>query len=156
MNKMAKAIVKEDKSFGIIPVFKDVKGGFIFCLVQHAGEHWGFPKGHQDMGESEQETAMRELKEETGIDKIDLFNQPFIEKYSFIKNDFQHNKTVKYFLGFVSSMATKIPDNFKKEISNLRWVNYREAKQLITFPGAKEILDQAFEYLKLPQKNIKS
>lgn len=141
--------IKEDKSFGVIPVFKDTKGNFIFCLVRHAGEHWGFPKGHQDIGESEHETATRELKEETGIDNVNLLNnQSFIEEYSFEKDNFKHNKSVKYFLGLVSSMATKTPDNFKKEISELKWVAYKEAKLLITFPEAKELLNKVFKYLK--------
>jgi len=105
--------IKKDKSFGIIPVFKDAKGDFIFCLVRHAGEHWGFPKGHPETRESEIETARRELKEETGIDNVNLSSQSFSEKYSFVKDNFQHNKTVKYFLGFVSSMTSKIPDDFR-------------------------------------------
>ena len=141
--------IKEEKSFGIIPVFRDKKDNFTFCLIQHAGEHWGFPKGHQDIDEVEQETAIRELEEETDISIVDLSNdQSFSEKYFFEKNNIKYNKSVKYFLGFVSSIDTRTPDNFKNEISELKWVTYEEAKQLITFPEAKEILDQAFKYLK--------
>jgi 8-oxo-dGTP pyrophosphatase MutT (NUDIX family) len=136
-----------DKSFGVVPVFKDAEGGFLFCLIQHAEGHWGFPKGHPDVGESEQETAKRELREETGVSLVDLKDKFFIEKYTFEKKGVVHDKSVKYFLGFVTSIETTTLDNFKKEIPELKWVNYKEAKQLITFPVAKEILDQAFEYL---------
>ena len=148
--------IKKEKSFGVIPVFRDKKDNFTFCLIQHAGEHWGFPKGHQDIGESEQETATRELKEETGISIVDLSNnQSFSEKYSFEKNNIKHNKSVKYFLGFASSIDTKIPDDFKDEISELKWVTYEEAKQLITFPEAKKILEQVFKYLKTIMETIR-
>ena len=141
---------KEDKSFGIIPVFKDFNGNFIFCLVRHAEGHWSFPKGHPQMGESEQETATRELKEETGIDDIHLLNnQSFFEKYSFEKNNFKYNKSNKYFLGIVSSMNASTPDNFKNEIPELKWATYEEAKKIITFPEAREILKKAFEYLQI-------
>ena len=71
-----------------------------------------------------------------------------IEKYSFERASIQYNKSAKYFIGFVSSITATTPENFKKEILELRWVNYNEAKQLLTFPEAREVLNQAFEYLK--------
>ncbi len=139
--------IVETKSFGVVPIFKG-EGGLFFCIIQHASGHWGFPKGHQDMGESEQETAMRELKEETGVSAIDfLDSQSFTIKYLFEKDGFKYNKSVKYFLGLVSSMITTIPDSFKKEITNLKWVTHEEAKNIITFPEERRILDQAFKYL---------
>src|SRR3990172_6790723 len=79
--------------------------------------HWGFPKGHQDAVESEKETAIRELKEETGIDAVNLLeDKTFTEHYSFLKDSFQYNKSVKYFIGFVPSMTVVTPENFKTEI----------------------------------------
>ncbi|MBI2627376.1 NUDIX domain-containing protein [Candidatus Nomurabacteria bacterium] len=140
--------IKEDKSFGVIPVFKDSSNNFNFCLIQHEQGHWGFPKGHQDAGESEKETAVRELKEETGVSVVNFVNdKSFIVEYPFKKNDIQYNKSVKYFLGFVSSMITETPESFKKEIPELKWVNYEEAKKLITFSEEKKVLDKAFKYL---------
>lgn len=62
---------KIEKSFGVIPVFKQ-ENNFTFCLIRHTEGHWGFPKGHQDIGESEQETATRELQEETGISTVNF------------------------------------------------------------------------------------
>ncbi|KKR61851.1 hypothetical protein A2643_00135 [Candidatus Nomurabacteria bacterium RIFCSPHIGHO2_01_FULL_39_220] len=110
--------------------------------------HWGFPKGHQDAGESEKETAIRELKEETGIDAVNLLeDKTFTEHYSFLKDSFQYNKSVKYFIGFVPSMTVVTPENFKTEIPKLKWVNYKEAKKLITYPAAKGILDQVLDFL---------
>ncbi|HBA45632.1 MAG: NUDIX hydrolase [Candidatus Nomurabacteria bacterium GW2011_GWF2_40_31] len=138
---------KKEQSFGVIPVFKE-NNNFLFCLIHEAEGHWGFPKGHQDAGESEEETAKRELQEETGINNVILDKKSFIEKYSFERASIQYNKSAKYFIGFVSSITATTPENFKKEILELRWVNYNEAKQLLTFPEAREVLNQAFEYLK--------
>jgi len=138
----------KEKSFGIIPVFKDSNNNLFFCLVRHQQGHWGFPKGHHDVGESEEKTAKRELKEETGIDIINLLNdQFFFEKYSFKKDGFHHYKSVKYFLGFVPSTGATTQKNFKKEIPELRWVTYGEAKRIITFPEAKEVLNQVSDFL---------
>ena len=47
------------------------KGDVKYLLIKHkeeGGGHWDFPKGHIESGESEEVTALRELKEETGID----------------------------------------------------------------------------------------
>jgi len=139
---------REDKSFGIIPIFKNTNNNFVFCIVRHAEGHWSFPKGHQNRGETEQETAIRELKEETGISNVNLLNnKSFFENYSFEKNNFKYNKSNKYFIGLVPSMATTTLNDFKKEIPELRWGTYEEAKKVITFPEAREVLDQAFKYL---------
>jgi bis(5'-nucleosidyl)-tetraphosphatase len=68
-------------SFGVIPLFKTPTGDFLFCVVHHASGHWGFPKGHPNQGESERETALRELNEETGIANCDILSDDvFIEK----------------------------------------------------------------------------
>ena len=139
---------KKEKSFGIIPVFKDSDNNLFFCLIQHKQGHFGFPKGHRDIGESEEKTARRELKEETGIEIISLLNnQFFLEKYSFKKDGLLHNKTVKYFIGLVPSTVARTQKNFKDEIPELKWVNYEEAKQLITFPQAREVLNQSYNFL---------
>jgi len=138
----------KDESFGIIPVFKAEKGDFLFCIVWSSKGHWGFPKGHKDPGETDEETAKRELAEETGINSIDIINDfSSIEKFSFEKKGYLCNKTVKYFLGFTNSTKSSIPDNFKEEIPELRWVTYEEAKDMITFPERKIVLEEAHDYL---------
>lgn len=135
-----------DQSFGVIPIFKDKDGNFLFCLVRHADGHWGFPKGHSNEGESEKDTALRELEEETGITNIELLDgKTFIEHYSFQKESVRYDKSVKYFLGVVSSMDTKTPRGFEGEIPELKRVSFEDAKSLLTFPEAKVIVESAFE-----------
>jgi hypothetical protein len=49
-------------------VFRDIKGEIRYLLIKNRrSAHWGFPKGHIEMGETPQQTAMREVLEETGI-----------------------------------------------------------------------------------------
>jgi D-alanyl-D-alanine dipeptidase len=138
---------QKDNSFGIVAVFKDKDGIFLFCLVRHADGHWGFPKGHSNKGESEQDTALRELEEETGITNIELVNgKTFFENYSFEKDSVQYEKSVKYFLGMVSSTNTQTPRDFKGEIPELKWLSFEDAKTLLTFPEAKEVLRLVAHY----------
>src|SRR5438874_1044874 len=114
--------LKEARSFGVIPVFRVADKSFgkspLFCIVRAKDGHWGFPKGrcNIDQNESEQETALRELREETGIADCDISNNHFfIEEYFFESRGVRHHKLVKYFLGFVHSMEAQTPADFKEE-----------------------------------------
>ncbi len=138
-----------DESFGVIPVYFDSQKGPLFCIVHHTIGHWSFPKGHANGNESEQATGLRELYEETGIQKVTLFsNKKFIEIYSFKKENINYKKSVKYFVGQVFSTETEIPNDFKNEVDELKWVDYGEAKSALTFSEAKKILDDVFIFLK--------
>jgi 8-oxo-dGTP pyrophosphatase MutT (NUDIX family) len=140
--------IKKDRSFGVIPVFSDAHGNFLFCLVMHADGHWGFPKGHVNDGESEKEAASRELREETGITDCDLSDQVFLETYTFEKESVRYQKVVTYFLGTAHSTGGEIPEEFGSEIMNVKWLPYPDAKTLITFPEGKAMFDQVIQYLK--------
>ena len=68
-------------------------------LKQHQG-HWGFPKGHIEKGERLIDTAVRELREETGIRKINFIKKKilFKDKYSFKNGKSKVNKIVDYYV----------------------------------------------------------
>ena len=62
--------MKREKSCGAI-VYRMVNEKPQILLIKHKnGGHWSFPKGHIELNETEQETALREIKEETGIDVV--------------------------------------------------------------------------------------
>ena len=135
-------IIKE-KSFGVIP-FRKINGDVEFFLINHIAGYWGFPKGHSESGESEIETARRELKEETGITNVNLSkNISFIDNYCFENGNNTINKTVEYFLGFTENENSIIIDN--NEVLDYSWVIYEEALKLINFDGLKSILNQAHD-----------
>lgn len=58
--------MKREVSYGIVPL-RYMEGGWQILLIRHHAGHWTFPKGHADRGESPQQTAERELREETGL-----------------------------------------------------------------------------------------
>ncbi len=148
--------VRQDNSTGIIPVHTEAGGTRFFCLVHHvggparpAGGHWAFPKGHIDTGESKEAAARRELYEETGILTCKLeTGRIFVERYFFEKDGVRYDKEVTYFLGFVESKEPVEPkESFKGEIIEARWIIYEEAKELLTFPEAKTLLEEVLAYL---------
>ena len=137
---------RKDSAAGVIPVHKKNNGEFIFCLIRDKNGFWGFPKGHQDVGEIEEATAIRELEEEAGIKDVDLDQQTFSETYVHDRNGEKIEKTVTYFLGFVPNMTNATPDEFKKEITEMRWLSYPEAVATIR-PQTQPLLEEAWEYL---------
>ncbi len=143
-----------DQSFGIIP-FSRRQGKIFLLLVQHrVGEHWAFPKGHREEGETALEAAMREFEEETGISdyRVVSHQESFEERYTFFsekRKDFL-DKTVRYFLAEVFSEKV-LPQ--EEEILDFRWALPEEALNLLTFPEAKRICQQALKILMNPDSS---
>lgn len=84
-----------EKSCGAI-VYRKSHGNIEILLIKHVNSgHWSFPKGHMEGSETEVETALREIKEETNLDVI--IDPTFRETVSYSpKKDTQ--KVVVYFL----------------------------------------------------------
>ncbi len=145
-----------DQAFGVVPIleYNDVHH---FLLIQHQAGHWGFPKGHAEAGESPVQTACREFEEETGIAEYTVSDRAcFTEHYSFENRGVQVDKTVTYYLAWLTpGDATTFPtvDIQLKEIQNYAWVNYADALHLITFDAAKQILREVNQYLLAPPQN---
>lgn len=60
--------MQHEKSCGAI-VYRKSHGNTEILLIKHINSgHWSFPKGHMEAGETEIETAIREIKEETSVD----------------------------------------------------------------------------------------
>ena len=143
----------EDFSYGVIPVRKNKSNQYLFCIVQHHDKHWGFPKGHKEQGESDREAAIREVREETGINKINLIEgKIFSQRYSFEDRGVLYNKTVVYFLGFTSLINSTTEEDFKDEITEIRWLNKDDVLKLMVFPETKKFFEEVIEYLESLKK----
>ncbi len=133
-----------DESFGVIP-FRKTETGLEFLLVKHAQGHWGFPKGHPIGNESHIETALRELKEETGVTDCNIIgDKTWKQKYTIEKSGNSTEKIVEYFLGEVLS-ANKNVDS--KEILECRWCNFEDAIELLSHPESKGMLESVFSFI---------
>ena len=147
-DKMRAMSVESYTSYGTVPFFKK-DGEILFLIVRHADGHWGFPKGHQDFGETPLQTAKRELFEETGIEDAEIReNIRFEEHYQYEDGGTVFNKTVVYFLTEAWHENTRTPVDFAKEIPEIRWVSFEEGMKTLIFEESKEILKQAHETLR--------
>ena len=130
-----------ERSCGIV-LFHENK---VLLLKYKGGGHWDFPKGHIENNESETETALRELKEETGISEVTLFSDfREIIEYSFRKGRSTIKKQVIYFLG--ETEETNI--TLSHEHTNFLWVNSDNALHTITYQTSKSILNTALIFRK--------
>ena len=137
MEERAKTI--KEKSCGIIIVHNNE-----FLLLHYPQGHWDFVKGHIEEGEDELETALRELKEESDIDNVDVIDGFREEMHYFFTHEGQLiSKIVIFFLGRVNDRAVKI----SHEHQNFDWLPFKEAKKRLTFKNAREILQKAYNFL---------
>lgn len=113
-------------------------------LVKQTSGNWGFPKGHLEKGESETEAAIRETKEETNLD-VTILDENKRYSIEYDTNKGAHKEAV-YFL------AKKNSNNITRqesEITEIRWFNFKEAIETISFENAKELLRKVLTDLKL-------
>lgn len=129
----------QEKSCGMI-VFKKDQEALKVLLVHHNLGHWGLPKGHVEENETEEETAIRETFEETGIYAKKIGNFREIITYKPKENTI---KDVIFFIG--------IPENDKlvpqlKEVSETDYIEINKALNLITHDDERNLLKRAIHY----------
>ncbi len=103
------------------------------------GVTWTLPKGTPSGGESIEQTALREVAEETGLEVRIVAPVGPIE-YFFTQNGTRIHKTVHYFLMEATGGSLAAHDH---EFDEVRWVPLDRARELMTFPTERGIVEQA-------------
>ena len=131
----------KEKSCGAI-IYKYENGGLRFLISKHKQGHFSFTKGHVENNETEVETALREIKEETNLEvKLDTgFRE--INTYSPRLGSI---KDVIYFIATPTTFDLKVQEH---EIIEVLWLSYEDSLKTITNDSDKEILKKAYAYLK--------
>ncbi len=121
--------MKVEKSCGCIVI-----DGRNVLLVKQTKGHWSFPKGHMEEGESEIQTAVREVKEETNVDAIPDETRRYVEEY------LMDNGNMKQVIYFVSKQASSNIKAQESEIAEIAWLPFEKALETITYDNTRELL----------------
>ena len=108
-------------------------------LRERDGASWTLPKGTPSDAETVEETALREVAEETGLDVRIQAPVGAIE-YFFTQSGTRIHKTVHFFL--MESTGGSL-DAHDREFDEVRWVPIAEARRLLSYPTEREVLEQA-------------
>ena len=100
------------------------------------GETWTLPKGTPNKGETTEETALREVREETGL-TVRIVSQLDSINYTFIQKGTRIAKTVHYFLMAPTGGCFEDHDHDFEEV---RWVSFDEAAAMLTFDTERELV----------------
>jgi bis(5'-nucleosidyl)-tetraphosphatase len=133
--------MKQEYSYGA--VVYQIKEGKTLVLVEHmALGHTSIPKGHIEEGETEEECALREIREETNLE-VNL-DTSFRHTVTYSPKE-GVMKDVTFFLA-TPKTESMIPQLC--EVSSLEWLEIEKAIQAMTFDTDKETLSLAWEKLR--------
>ena len=116
-----------------------IDGDQVLLIKNKRSQHWSFPKGHMEAGESAVQTALREIREETGLKVIINPNVSSTINYN---PTFEVNKDVTYFLARPWEGILKAQES---EVSELTWLSIDEAMEEITYEQEKEVLKKIYQ-----------
>jgi 8-oxo-dGTP pyrophosphatase MutT (NUDIX family) len=133
----------EATSAGAI-LFRDTRGEREYLLLKSRPGDWEFPKGGVEGEEELQQTAIREVEEEAGIEDFRLVDG-FRREYDYVfeaGGDTIH-KTVHLFIARSFEASAEL----SSEHRDLQWRDYDQALNTITQDGPRDILEEAHDYL---------
>jgi 8-oxo-(d)GTP phosphatase len=122
--------------------------GEVFLLHQADEDRWCFPKGHVDPGESLTTAALREVREESGFQRVRLFEEILEVNYRFYQPKRERNvhKSVIYFLGRTDEREAKPESLFDRA----EWVSLDEAERRLTYELDRDVLRALKDMLAQP------
>lgn len=121
------------------------KGVWQFLAIRPLGKEdvWALPKGHLDGRETEQDAAVREVREETGV-RVSLDEKLGEISYWFRAEGERINKSVAFFL-LIWQSGSPMPQ--KAEVEEVRWLDLERAHDELSYPGERDIALKAAERL---------
>ncbi len=138
--------IKEVSAGGLI--YRKSDDGYYFVLILDAYGKWTFPKGKVNGTDSLEDTAVRELEEETGLHNLEIIDYLGETQVKVHKpNETPYRKMIKYFLIFTNQTELKVPN--VSELKDVKWFSKEEVKKNLGYENAQDIFAEGLKKLKL-------
>ena len=133
---------------------RKIRGRTMLAAIRPQGRNrvWALPKGRIDAGESAAETALREVREETGVEgrlveKLGDVRYVYTASWEGAKGE-RIFKVVSFFLVLAGrGRIGEIDEAMRIEVAEARWLPLEEAPRLLTYGGEREMAAKALERL---------
>jgi len=149
MKKGKSSLLFHEISAGGVVVKKEKNKLAIVVINRHDMKDWTLPKGHQEKGESLQQTAIREVLEETGVKAVPAhYIGTFNYSVKGLKNGApnQINKTVHWFL--MNYIDSKLIEP-NREVEKIKWVPIDKSFSFMSYNNDRDIIKKAIKIIKL-------
>ena len=127
-----------------------LQGRWMVAAIRPAGKPpgiWALPKGRIDQGERGEETALREIAEETGAHGRSLGKLGDV-RYWFNWDGERIFKVVSFFLvRYAGGRLGDVPAEHRHEVAEVRWLPLEEAPKLLAYGGERDMARKALERL---------
>ncbi len=126
---------------GIVIRFQDAVPQFVAGRRrrEHDGAVWTLPKGTPISGETLEQTAVREVGEETGL-RVRIVSPLDAIKYTFVQRGTRIHKTVHYFL--MEPVGGRLEDH-DHEFEEVKWISFQDAPALLSFETERSLVGLA-------------
>jgi len=127
-----------------VVAFKYIDGVIHYLLLQHCHGHWALAKGKMEPGETQHQTALRELKEESGLSAQIV--GPFQEQYEYWfvhKDGTRVHKKVAIFLAKTTDELVRL----SREHCDYAWLPFADAHKQLSYGTCRNILQRAHNVL---------